>query len=83
MTNILDLVSSTLVLEIDDWPRSATLKEWFAITRRIIQDTIDEMNLDPPAEVVAIEALTCVGLPYISNVLNYVIISIISYACRP
>ena len=48
MTNILDHVSSTPVLEIDDWPRSATRKEWFAIARRLIQDTIaaiaDDLN---------------------------------------
>ena len=47
MPNILDHVSQTPVLEIDVWPRSATCKEWFAITRRIIQDTIADMNLDP------------------------------------
>ena len=36
--------------EINDWPRSATRKEWFSITRRIIQDSIADMNLDPAAE---------------------------------
>ena len=40
MTNILDHVSPTPVLEVDVWPRSATRKGWFAITKRIIQDTI-------------------------------------------
>jgi len=34
---------------LDDWPRSATRKEWFAITRRIVQDTIADMDLDPAA----------------------------------
>ena len=44
-------------------PRSATRKEWFAITRRIIQDTIADMNLDPAAaEEVVIEAFTGAGL---------------------
>ena len=57
MSNILDHVSSTPVLEIDDWPRSATLKEWFVITRRI-QDTTAEMNPDPAAEAEVIEAFT-------------------------
>ena len=61
MSNILDHVSSTPVLEIDDWPRSATLKEWFAITRRI-QDTTAEMNPDPAAEAEVIEAFTGAGL---------------------
>ena len=62
MSNILDHVSSTPVLEIDVWPRSATLKEWFAITRRIIQDTITDMDLDSAAEAEVIEAFTGAGL---------------------
>ena len=62
MPNILDHVSSTPVLEIDVWPRSATRKEWFAITRRIIQDTIADMDLDPAADVEVIEAFTGAGL---------------------
>ena len=53
---ILNHVSQTPVLEIDLWPRSATRKETFAITRRIIQDTIADMNLDPAAEEEVIEA---------------------------
>ena len=62
MTYILDHVASTPVLEIDVWPRSATRKEWFAITRRIIQDTIDDLDLDPATEAVVIEAFTGIGL---------------------
>ena len=62
MSNILDHVSSTPVLEIDDLPRSARRKEWFVITRRIIQDTIAEMNPDPAAEAEVIEAFTGAGL---------------------
>ena len=61
MSNILDHVSSTPVLEIDDWPRSATLKEWFVITMRI-QDTTAEMNPDPAAEAEVIEAFTGAGV---------------------
>ena len=49
MAFILADIPNTPVLEIDDWPRSATRKEWFAITRRIIQDTIAAMDLDPAA----------------------------------
>ena len=56
MTNILDHVSQASVREIDDLPRSATRKEWFAITRRIIQDTIAVMNLDPAVEAELIAA---------------------------
>ena len=62
MPNILDHVSQAPVLEINDWPRSASRKEWSAITRRIIQDTIADMNLDPAAEAEVIEALTGAGL---------------------
>ena len=62
MPNILDHISKAPVLEINDLPRSATGKEWFAITRRIIQDTIAEMNLDPAAETEVIEAFTGAGL---------------------
>ena len=61
MSNILDHVSSTPVLEIDDWPRSATLKEWFVIPMRT-QDTTAEMNPDPAAEAEVIEAFTGAGL---------------------
>ena len=62
MPNILDHVSSTPVLEIDVWPRSATRKEWFAITRRIVQDTIADMNLDPATEAVVVKEFTGAGL---------------------
>ena len=62
MSNILDHVSSTPLLEIDDWPSSATRKEWLAVTRRIVQDTIADMDLDPAAEAEVIEAFTGAGL---------------------
>jgi len=63
MTQILDYLSDTPLLDgLDDWPRSATRKEWFAITRRIIQDTIADMDLDPAAEAEVIEAFTGAGL---------------------
>ena len=62
MSNILDHVSLTPVLEIDDLPRSATRKERFTITSRIVQDTMAEMNPDPAAEAEVIEAFTGAGL---------------------
>ena len=62
MPNILDHVSSAPLLEIDDLPRLATCKEWFAITRRLVQDTIADINLDRAAEAEVIEALTGAGL---------------------
>ena len=62
MPNILDHVSPTPVLEVDVWPRSASRKEWFAITRRIVQENIAGVNLDPAAEAEVIEAFTGAGL---------------------
>ncbi len=34
---------------LDEWPASTTRKEWFAITRQLIQETIADMDLDPAA----------------------------------
>ena len=62
MTNILDHVSSTPVLEINDWPRSASRKEWFAITRQLIQETIADMDLEPVALAEVEEAFISAGL---------------------
>ena len=62
MPNILDHVSQTPVLEIDVWPRSATRNEWFAITRRLIQETIADMDLDPAALAEVEEAFIGAGL---------------------
>ena len=62
MPKILDHVSQAPVLEIGLWPCSTSRKEWFATTRRIIQETIAGMNLDPAAEAEVIEAFTCARL---------------------
>ena len=62
MTNILDHVSSTPVLEISDWPRSATRKEWFRITRELVASTISDMDLDPAALAEVEEAFIGAGL---------------------
>ncbi len=62
MTNILDHVSQAPVLEVDVWSRSASRGELFAIKRRIIQDTIANMNLDTAAEAEVVEAFTGAGL---------------------
>ena len=40
MTSTLDHASQAQILEIDVWLQSATCKEGFAITRRIVHDTI-------------------------------------------
>ena len=58
MANILNHVSPAPVLAIDVWPRSAARKEWFAITRRTVHDTIADMNLDPVEESKVIDAFT-------------------------
>ena len=63
MSNILDHVSDTPLLDgLDDWPRSATRKEWFRITRELVASTIADMDLDPAAEAEVIEAFTGAGL---------------------
>ena len=30
-----------------EWPASTTRKEWFALTKQLIQETIADMDLDP------------------------------------
>ena len=45
-----------------EWPASTTPKEWFAITRHLIQQTIADMNLDPAALVEVEEAFIGAGL---------------------
>ena len=63
MTQILDHISDTPLLDgVDDWPRSATRKEWFRITRELVASTIADMDLDPAAETEVIEAFTGAGL---------------------
>ena len=63
MPNILDHVAQTPLLEgIQEWPRSCSREAWFRITRRVIQDTIADMDLDPAAEAEVIEAFTGAGL---------------------
>ena len=47
---------------LDDWPRSATRKEWFRITRELVASTIAEMDLDPAALAEVEEAFVGAGL---------------------
>ena len=54
MPNILDGLA--------EWPASATRKEWFAITRELIQQTIADMDLDPAALAEVEEAFIGAGL---------------------
>ena len=45
-----------------EWPASTTRKEWFAITRQLIQQTIADMDLDPAALAEVEEAFIGAGL---------------------
>ena len=49
MATILDGICSegSILDGLDDWPRSATRKEWFRITRELVASTIADMDLDP------------------------------------
>ena len=56
MANILDGICSegSILDGLDDWPRSATRKEWFCITRELVASTIADMDL-PPHELARVE----------------------------
>ena len=64
MGNILDGICSegSILDGLDDWPRSATRKEWFRITRELVASTIADMDLEPAAEAEVIDAFTGAGL---------------------
>ena len=58
-----DICSNAPILErIDDWPRSASKKEWFRITRDLIQSVIANMDLDPDSLSQVEEAFISAGL---------------------
>ena len=64
MANILDgiCLESSILDGFDDWPRSATRKEWFCITRELVASTIADMDLDPDALTEVEEAFVGAGL---------------------
>ena len=71
MVRRFDLISSLLhgifpegsILDgLDDWPSSATRKEWFRITRELVASAIAEMDLDPAALAEVEEAFIGAGL---------------------
>jgi hypothetical protein len=64
MAKILDgICSNTPILEgIDDWPCSASKKEWFRLTRDLIQSVIADMDLDPDSLSQVEEAFISAGL---------------------
>ena len=54
--NILDGIcpEGKILDGLDDWPRSATRKQWLRITRDLISITIDDMDL-PLNELAQVE----------------------------
>ena len=63
MSNILDHIAPTPFLDVvDDWPRSASRKEWFRLTRELIQSVIADMDLDPDSLSQVEEAFISAGL---------------------
>ena len=64
MASILDgLGLEGFVLDgLADWPASTTRKEWFRLTRELVQKTIADMDLDPAAMVEVEEASIGAGL---------------------
>ena len=45
-----------------EWPPSTTRKEWFAITRQLIQQAIADMDLEPAALAEVEKAFIGAGL---------------------
>ena len=64
MASILDVLwlEGSILDGLDDWPRSATRKEWFHLTRELVASTISDMDLDLAAESEVIAAFTDAGL---------------------
>ena len=51
MANILDGIcpEGSILDGLAEWPASTTRKEWFRLTRELVQKTIADMDLDPAA----------------------------------
>jgi len=67
MANILDgICPNTLLLDFigeeNGWPKTATRKEWFRITRELVASTIADMDLEPAALAEVEEAFIGAGL---------------------
>ena len=68
MANILDGIfpKSSVLDGLADWPASTTRKEWFRLTRELVQKTIADMemdlDLDPAAMAEVEEAFIGAGL---------------------
>ena len=64
MASILDGLGleGSILDGLDNWPRSASKKEWFRITRELIQSVIADMDLDPDSLSQVEEAFIGAGL---------------------
>ena len=64
MANILDGIcpGGSILDGLAEWPSSITRREWFAITRQLIRQTIVDMDLDPAALAEVEEAFIGAGL---------------------
>ena len=64
MVNIFDGIApeGSILDGFVSWPRSASRKEWLAITRELIQQTIADMDLDPAALAEVEKAFIGAGL---------------------
>ena len=64
MASILDGLGleGSILDVLADWPASTTRKEWFRLTRELVQKTIADMDLDPAALAEVEEAFIGAGL---------------------
>ena len=64
MASILDGLGleGSILDGLADWPASTTRKEWFRLTRELVQKTIADMDLDPAAMAEVEEAFIGAGL---------------------
>jgi len=64
MASILDGLGleGSIIDGLADWPASTTRKEWFRLTRELVQKTIADMDLDPAAMAEAEEVFIGAGL---------------------
>ena len=63
MANILDglALEGSILDGLAEWPASTTRKEWFRLTRELVQKTIADMDLDPAALAEVEEAFIRAG----------------------
>ena len=63
MVGILDGIPNGLILDgLADWPASTTRREWFRLTRELVQKTIADMELGPAAMAEVEETFIGAGL---------------------